>query len=306
MTTPDDLAELDALLGLDPSQINPASPTGASGPRVYMGRRITGYTQGRDSGIPKTTTGVNPLTGRPMGPSLQTIGDVGNEMQQGPYPTYEDETLSLQQAIDRFVTFTEAEVEALAQRLIAVGKLDEGYDYDQVEAAWTTLVTKAARQYTVAGKKLTPFDVIDKYYGADALAAIGSTATPATPKISTVVNRSVQITDNDGARRTLSTIMAQDLGRRPTEAEIDDFQVALNDAQRKAPQVSTIRSQVNADGTERSSDTTTTGGGINADAFAEKFARGDKPSLDSEYGQYQAASTYYDALLGAIRGPVGM
>lgn len=192
----------------------------------------------------------------------------------------------------------------LARKLVEAGMIPEDFEEADIEAAWKKLVQRAAT-YRQANPNsvLTPDDVLDlKLKGAGHL---GSTADggPKQPSLAEVVTRTRQLSSNTEARKLLQDMMFAGLGRRPSEAELDDFQAALNEAQTKAPVVSTARTKLSAAGEERSRTVTTTGG-LDAGQFSEDYVRGQNPDLDSEYGAYQAATTYMNALFQAAQSPV--
>ena len=264
-----DLSSLAQALGLDPSAL-PTATVGASRAMVYMGMTDPGQE------FIDTYGTVNPLTGRPLGQSLTQI--------EAPAP----KLMSAEEAKLSILGWSEAELEAFTDRAVAAGLLDESPTRDEAEQLWSSLVDKASK-YHAFGKQVTPQDMLDIYaVPPDKLASLNKSVT-----------RQVRVVDQAQARSVLTSVMAQELGRRPTEIEVDDFQAELNAAQANAPLVTT---------TTRTGDTTnvTTSGGVDEDDFAGTYARGGKPELNSEYGAYQAATTYYEALLQAIRGPVGM
>lgn len=200
---------------------------------------------------------------------------------------------------------TESELAQLAKQMVQAGLLDEDFKREDIEKVWDVLITKAADYHEANPNSLmTPVDMLE-LYGAAGAAALGSTGTAQAAKIEEIISRSRDLSSNTEARALLTRAATDALGRRPTAKEIDDLQVALNSAQTKNPVTTTTRTSLSASGEVRSQDQTRTGG-VNADAFTDTWVRGgDKPSLDSEYGAYQAASTYYTALMQAIAGPGG-
>lgn len=184
---------------------------------------------------------------------------------------------------------TPAERKVIADKMVAAGMIDEQYDMSDVEKAWTTLVGDAIDWHAAnPNDLLTPVDMIDLKHGD---------GTGGMKKPVDVISKSTSISTNDQARNMLRQMMAQQLGRRPTQVEIDDFQGSLNEAQRNNPTVTTRTQQANGD----SSSTTT--GGMDESEFAYDAVVSDDP--DSEYGKYTQATQYYNAFLSAIRGPGG-
>lgn len=274
---------------------------GAAYPRgVDIGaRKITPYYMNPEA-VPSGISGSDPGGANYQNPEARPDSEAGGwSFDEG--STLRDERdvyLDLQR-------MTESELAQLAKQMVAAGLLDEDFKREDVEKAWDFLIAKAADYHEANPNSLmTPVDMLE-LYGAGGAAALGSTGTAQAAKIQEVISRSRDLTSNTEARALLTRAATDALGRRPTAKEIDDLQVALNSAQTKNPVTTTTRTSLGAGGDVRSQDQTQTGG-VNADAFTDKWVRGgDKPSLDSEYGAYQAASTYYNALMQAIAGPGG-
>lgn len=195
--------------------------------------------------------------------------------------------------------WTDEEAAAVGKQMVAVGLIPEIYDRKDLLKAWGTLVGDAI-DYNAAkpGSLFTPLDMLDINYGAGP----GSKGKKG-PSVETTINRSLAISTNDDARSLLGNMMAKELGRRPSNIEVDKFQATLNAAQRANPRTTTTVStpgSLSKSGNNESYSTTT--GGIDDQAVAEKAVISDDP--DSEYGKYQAATTYANALFQAIRTPV--
>lgn len=202
---------------------------------------------------------------------------------------------------------TDPEIDQVAKRMISVGLLDDAFTRTDFEKAWGTLVGLSAEWHAANPTSLlTPEDMLDLYYGTGGAAAIGSAATPGTPlqSVRSVTSTRTQLATNDDARALLANIMTRELGRRPTEQEIDDFQASLNQAQTANPYSTTTTTNYGADGRETGSNSVTSGG-VDASGYANRYA--DETidrDLDSEYGQYQAAAQFMPALMQALSGPV--
>lgn len=79
------------------------------------------------------------------------------------------------------------------------------------------------------------------------------------------------------------------IGRAPSADELARFQASLNAAEKQSPSTTT--------GTSKSS---VTSGGVDVQQFAK-----DTAELAPEYANYQKATTYFDSMISALRGPVG-
>jgi hypothetical protein len=103
------------------------------------------------------------------------------------------------------------------------------------------------------------------------------------------------------------------IGRAPTQQELQSFLSSLNTAERSNPTVSSgstftsrvtektgAKSASTADTTSSTSSSSTSSGGLDETQFAQNYAE----SMQG-YSGYQKATTYFDAMLGALRGPAG-
>jgi len=100
----------------------------------------------------------------------------------------------------------------------------------------------------------------------------------------------ITLTNPTDAYYLLNQAMSQFLGRQATSKELSEFVKLLNAQERANPTVATM------DG-----DTTTQEGGFNPATFAEQFARSQEGSAE-----FQAATTFMDALLGAMNAETGV
>lgn len=192
---------------------------------------------------------------------------------------------------------SDAQLAHLAAKLQSAGLLPVGKTptREAIEAAWDDLVDKTAkRRQANPDSKLTPYDMIDLYGGQ---AALDGQNNPTTTSVITTQN---QLSTPDQARGMLQQMMTSALGRAPTGREADDFQAALNDAQRANPMISTTVTNTDASGNSKTTQKAPTGG-LDANAFANSYQT-DKVQQSAEYAHYQAATTYYNQLLQTIHG----
>lgn len=113
--------------------------------------------------------------------------------------------------------------------------------------------------------------------------------------------RSVNLTDPMSARKLVDDALSSYLGRRANADEQERFLQTLNKAERRAP---TVTSQVSTTTPGGPAMTTVesevmSSGGFNPTVFAEEFARGQQGA-----GEYQAATTYLDTFIDALRARV--
>lgn len=98
--------------------------------------------------------------------------------------------------------------------------------------------------------------------------------------------KAVKLTDPQTAETLVDQALQQYLGRKASDQEIKAFRKALGAAEREAP------TEVDVQG-----DTAITKGGFNPTVFAQQYAEGMEGAAE-----YQAATTFLDAFIGAI-GP---
>lgn len=168
--------------------------------------------------------------------------------------------------------------------------------YDDVSKLWGSVVDMAASSYSLAGKQVTPWALIQlrgKYAGADGKMK---------PKITT--NTNIDEMDPAQARLMFEQTAQQALGRAPTKSEIDDFIAKAQTIAHQNPTKTVTTSQVGFDGkadTENSTSVTTGQGAAQAKA---QLASMDQAKQSEDYAAYQAAGNYFPMLFEALQSPV--
>ena len=114
------------------------------------------------------------------------------------------------------------------------------------------------------------------------------------PRAFTNTTISRNLTNESTAQGILNSALSNALGRRATAAENAAFLKALNLQERENPSKTVTKGVTSQSGTN--SDSTTTGGFDNV-AFADKFARSQEG-----YAEYQAATTQMDNFIKALTG----
>jgi hypothetical protein len=210
---------------------------------------------------------------------------------------------------------------------------------DDLMAVWESAVTYSANKYA-SGSKKTPWEMIPLMAGAwrgdgspsdrsRALAqslneprTMTQTAFTAGRSITETATQ-VDISNPEQSRALVQNVLSQALGRWATGAELEEFVGTLNAYQRDNPSVSTRTTEVapetrtqttteSADGSNQSSSTSVQGGESNSSTTSQQGATAEggqqlllENAMESpDYGAYQAATTYYQALLGALAAPV--
>lgn len=170
-----------------------------------------------------------------------------------------------------------------------------GYDTSQMRDAqvaqlWGTYAAQAA-QYFAQGRKLTPWDILSRDMEQRETYLN-------TPRSVTQTSTSYDMSTREDAHAIFLQAAQSLLGRDPTKAEISTFQKALNAYEKANPTVTT--QTTNYMGDTVTGQTSTTKGGVKEGA--RQLMAMEDVKRDPEYGAYQAATTYFDAMMEMIGG----
>lgn len=193
-------------------------------------------------------------------------------------------------------------------RLVDLGLVDkeDSRDIDVLDKWWQTALETSARFYRNGeGKKITPWKALEALASLDedgkALRGGGGRGGQALfSGTKTHRSRSIDLTDPMTARALVNRTLAQALGRDAGDEELEAFKAALNAYERKNPLLTTTNTTYK-EGEAVSSSSTSTGGVT--DAGRQELLLQEAMEAP-EYGAYQAASTYINALYQAIQSPV--
>lgn len=187
-------------------------------------------------------------------------------------------------------------IASIGAKFVAAGWLQPGDEanFDKVSAAYQRVLEMAALMYK-AGRYVTPDEVLNSYIGG----ASGGVSRPASYA---ETSKSVDLTNPKTARALLKQSLQDRLGRDPSAAEQQAFIAALNAAERENPTIRTSKYKLNPETQQYQMVSQTTAGGLDPSAYLDEYAEGHN---QKEYGAYQAATTYFNALLQAIGAPVG-
>jgi hypothetical protein len=185
---------------------------------------------------------------------------------------------------------------------------------------WKKLVDEAAN-YGAADKKVTPFDLMASY--VQSAGGVNAWKNAGVWQINTVTGERkyvgpgtylgngkaqqtdtrVDLTDPDTAKAVASKLFQDLMGRDPGAGELASFANALHTAEQNSPVVQTTTTQYDMDTGQPLSSSTQSSGGVTAQGqqyIGEQQIKGKK-----EYGAYQAATTYQNALESLVFGSGG-
>lgn len=200
----------------------------------------------------------------------------------GPRPVQNQETTQLE-AIDDFYHWSPEYQAAWGKQLYNAGLLKSPSDWDGMLQAWTYAVKQSARYYN-AGKNMTPWDYMQQYMFKQAEQNQGPTTSTST---------SVNLPSKEEADMTIKAIFKEQLGRAPEAGELSKYRSMLMQQAKANPNKTVTTTTTDKNG--NTSSNSTTSGGFNPQGWLEDKAQG-----DPEWGAYQAATTYYNALVSAI------
>lgn len=233
-------------------------------PLVYLGMRSV----------------INPNTPIERQQDLLRPGD----LQRKPY------TLDADSAANLWYSWGEDDRSRFRSSLSLAGVDTTGYSDAQWASAWGNYVSQAAAYYqNGAGKQVTPWDI---------LSMDRRDRESQGPKTTTSTNTSTNLSTKGDVEGTAYDIARALLGRAPTDDEVSKYTQVINEKERANPTTQTTTTTTQPSGS--SSSTSTTSGGVSA-ASAQNTLR-KQVQGESDYGEYQAATTYYDALVQMLGG----
>lgn len=210
-----------------------------------------------------------------------------------------DDVRTLTTAENDVYTWSDAEWATFGKKLAAIGAIDDPNNRFAIAAAWKSAVDQAAKYYQ-AGKKLTPWDVVNiKGFSVDGSNPKGS------PYANQTISRTQKNTnyiDDSTADGYTRAIFQNTVGRDPTAAEMSRYRFLITGYEKGHPQVSTTTTHYDAHGNPLNEESTTQ---ANPDGTGLQEQMLQTAKADPEYGAYQAATTYYNATMDLIHGSTG-
>lgn len=180
-------------------------------------------------------------------------------------------------------------------------------------AAWRAYVIQAA-QHKANGRNVTPWSVmaIDLFTRETERQKEVEKPPVTATSVSTGTTSDVQLSTELDAKALLYQASKSLLGRAPTDTEVSNFFTSLNQEEAANPQMTTtnatriVTSTEGVEGgpgpsqTEETTQDRVTSGGMSADA--RQMLVMEEAKKNPEYGAYQAATTFKDALMDMVYG----
>jgi hypothetical protein len=169
----------------------------------------------------------------------------------------------------------------------------------QIQKAWASYVAQAGAYWQNGnGKALTPWDVMS-------MDRANRERQGPTTSTSTSTSTALDISTREDAAYIAQQAARSLLGRDPTRQEVTTLLGSLNAYERKNPRVTTSTQTsttqpggAGGGGDTSSTSTSNTQGGVSEQARA--MLAQDQLKQNKEYGAYQAATTYYQAMMQTL------
>lgn len=182
---------------------------------------------------------------------------------------------------------------------------------------WKKLVDEAA-QYGSVGQKVTPFDLLAIYRNQSG--GGNSWTQQGVWEVNTVTGERrykgpgkylgngqalqtdtrTDLTDPDTAKAVATKLFQDMMGRDPGAGELGSFASALHSAEQNSPVVQNTTTQYDMDTGQALSSSTQSSGGVSAEG--KQYIGEQQVKKKKEYGAFQAATTYQNALESLVFG----
>jgi hypothetical protein len=268
-----------------------------------------GMTIGEYAASPQGKAAMAAALGGSSGSKTEPNVYMGQTFQndEGPGSRAFDTLMPVSAAEMSIYSWDDGERRQWGKRLYGAGLLQDPNDFDGQLKAWSYAVKQAAgfnNSGNAAYAKLTPWGVIDvlEQQGAfdqskedrDRALAAEARALRPTTSTSTSINA---VPDRSDAEVAIKTLFREQLGRDPESGELDRYTSMMLSKMRADPGGTTTTSISNPV-TGQNTSTSKSTAGFNPTSMLE-----DKVKGDPEWGAYQAATVYFNALQKAIGAP---
>lgn len=258
-----------------------------SNARVYMGSGGTGGQVGNTM----DPTGATKVGGKLVG-------------SQGRYLGYEDARLLP-------TTWSDSELKSFVNKgiLYKLPGFGANMGMPEIVSAWDDIV-KAAMTFSKPGQEWTPQDVMDSYavdgkFGTirkgDWLydAQTGEKVKYVGPRTKTTTSKRVDLSSPEDVRALTTQMLTELLGRAPTSEELAKYRSSISGLEKASPEVTKTTTTLNDMG-EEVAQSSTTSGGVSDAARAGLITEAAKEG--PEYGKFQGATTYFNAMMQMLGG----
>lgn len=175
--------------------------------------------------------------------------------------------------------------------------------------AWTKLVDRS-QEFSKGGTDWSPWDVMESYKNDGKFGTVrrgdwlydvatGEKIKYVGPKTKTTTDKRVDLSSPEDVKALTTQMLSELLGRAPTVEELARYRAAINGYEEANPEVTTTTTTLDDMGEAVSQSSKTTGGASEA---ARAGLVTEPAKKGPEYGKYQSATTYFDAMMQMIGG----
>lgn len=201
----------------------------------------------------------------------------------------------------QWYAFSPQERLSLQRTMARFGLIANEDDYFNAQRVWNAAVEEAANYYSVNQQKVSPYDAIGMFAGLDSgwrnRTGGNGLIQPSKARTEKETSSVVKMLAPTEAKSLITDVFKSELGRAPTASELSRYTSSLAGAAKKNPVTRNITTRYNAEGRVVDTDVVESGG------VDFRQVGVDAAQADPEYGAYQAATTYMNALLSAIGSP---
>ena len=217
-----------------------------------------------------------------------------------------DTVVDVNTGIAWWYNMTDSQRALWGQKLFDAGMIRDAGDTAAAFNIWQDAVKEAASFYTYGKRRVTPWQVLDYMRnlqpgGGTSSGFPGGSGGGGTgyngPRSRTSRSKDTSIPDASTIKTGVTAIFTDAVGRAPTAGELSQYTAYFQRAAKKNPRVTVTTARYDKYGAQVDT-TTKQSGGIDLNQLGK-----DKAQADPEYGAYQAATTYMNALLQAIGSP---
>lgn len=231
----------------------------------------------QDIGAIQKKYGLQPVSVDSSDPRVW-LGDDQNRVDPTKWPTLSQVSTGYANLSDKAF----GQLKSSLDRYYGAGRWNVSY----IKNFWLEAAQISASEL-LKGNKVSVLNAFDKIIEQAAAAGINLGGGAAGGGGGPDITKSISLTDPQTAETLIDQALQQYLGRKASNAEVADFRKTLTRAEKKAPV------EVDVVG----GDTSVRSGGFNPAVFAQQYAEGMEGAAE-----YQAATTFLDAFIGAI-GP---
>jgi hypothetical protein len=217
---------------------------------------------------------------------------------------------SLSGATSQYFNWTQKQRDDFRAKGLLSGLLTQGAGDLEAYSLWQNLVNQAAL-YGAQGQEVGPLDILSGYVKSNSsggwIKQGDFEINPVTgekryigPQFKTTTQSNIDVTDPATARAIATKVFQDLLGRDPGQGEIQAYANALSQSEANNPSSTTTTTQYDPTTGEATNSSSVTTGGMTDDARA--LLASDQLKKNKEYGAYQAATTYQNALDQAVYG----